>query len=399
MNKIDTFSCEYLRIALEIDKHMPGYVETYYGPQNIKESVNESGKIPPKKLREDLNILKDHIPADDKSRHRYLTVTLRAFDCAVRRLMGEKFEYLDEVNRISDISPNTIDEASFDIALKELNALLPGQEELSDRIEKFDKNFEIKAEQTLLALYLAKEEVRRRTKDLFDLVEGEKLLLSCKAGIGGNANYLGNFCSQVEIYTSIPVSAIRLTDIMAHEAYPGHHTEAQLKDSIFHLQKGYGECAIVVLATPMCVVGEGIGMTASEVIFPKNSRYEWDMEVLFPALDIQIEYSTDQLQKYHQAKTTLDLQSRRNAAILYNTRQLNQKQTIDYLRTYSLEPQDKLQHIFNRISDPVGRTYVFNHGEGYYLISEAAQKYNNDKMPIFKRLLHEQVLPSDICNL
>lgn len=277
MNKIDTFSSEYLRIALEIDKHIPGYVETYYGPQYIKESVNVSGIISPKKLLEDLYILRDHIPADDKSRHRYLTVTLRAIDCAVRRLMGEEFEYLDEINRISDISPKTVDEASFDIALKELDAILPGPEELSDRIEKFDKTFEIKADQTLLALNLAKEEVKRRTKDLFDLVEGEKLLLSCKAGIGGNAKYLGNFCSQVEIYTSNPLSALRLTDIMAHEAYPGHHTEAQLKDSIFHLQKGYGECAIVILAIPMCVVGEGIGMTASEIVFPKNSRYEWDI--------------------------------------------------------------------------------------------------------------------------
>lgn len=399
MYKIDNFSSEYLRIALEIGKHLTGYVEIYYGPEEIKKLVHKGSKIAPAKLLDDLYALREKIPINDKSRHRYLSVTLQAIECIILGLMGEEFEYFDEIYRISNITPKLIDETIFVEAQKELDDLLSGQGNLYNRNDEFRKKFEIKAEQTLFALNLAMEEACRCTKNLFDLIEGENVLLSCGPGFGGNSVYQGNFCSQVEIYTNIPVSALRLADMMAHETYPGHHTEAQIKDSIFHLQKGYGECAIVLLATPMCAVGEGIGMTSSEIIYPENNRYEWETEILFPTLDIQTGVSVELLKKYNQAINVLYFKPRTNAAILYNSGQLDQKQTMDYLQTYSLEPPDRLQDTFERISSPLGKIYVFNYTEGYHLISQAAQKYGDDKMPIFRRLLHEQVLPSDICDL
>ena len=36
----------FVELAVSIDKHLPGYVDAYFGPAEIKESVDAKGKIP-----------------------------------------------------------------------------------------------------------------------------------------------------------------------------------------------------------------------------------------------------------------------------------------------------------------------------------------------------------------
>ena len=59
------------------------------------------------------------------------------------------------------------------------------------------------------------------------------------------AQGVGAARSRVEWNTDIPSNALRLTEILAHEAYPGHHTEAMLKDKLLYQEKGFAEEAVI----------------------------------------------------------------------------------------------------------------------------------------------------------
>ena len=36
----------FVELALSIDKHLPGYVDAYYGPEEIRDAVDAGGKVP-----------------------------------------------------------------------------------------------------------------------------------------------------------------------------------------------------------------------------------------------------------------------------------------------------------------------------------------------------------------
>ena len=92
----------------EINKLLDGYVDAYYGPAELKSEIESGEKKSPQTLTDDLAHLRDLIPVDNPSRYSYLTAIMRAIDCTLRKLNGEEFDYLDEVNRLFDIKPDKI---------------------------------------------------------------------------------------------------------------------------------------------------------------------------------------------------------------------------------------------------------------------------------------------------
>ncbi len=80
-----------------------------------------------------------------------------------------------------------------------------------------------------------------------------------------------------------------------------------------------------------------------------------------------------------------------NAAILYHTGRLTREQTIDYIQTYGLTTRERAEKSFSFLSHPLYRSYIFTYSEGYELIDRQP-----DKGPVFRRLLTEQLLPSDL---
>ncbi len=57
--------------------------------------------------------------------------------------------------------------------------------------------------------------------------------------------YLGDLRSRISINIDLPLSAIELLTVAAHETYPGHHVERCLKDQLLVQGRGRLEEAIV----------------------------------------------------------------------------------------------------------------------------------------------------------
>jgi hypothetical protein len=391
---LDPFGQAYLTLALEIARHVDGYVDAYYGPPDLKASVDASPRKTPAVLLDDLARVRDLIPQDDPSRRDYLTVVLRAMDCTLRMLNGEEIAYLDEVSRLYDIQVAKIDEAEFETVHRALDGVLPGSGALQERIVAWRGQYIVPVEKLERVFEVAIAETRERTRKLIDLAEDEGVTFRLTSGQpwAGYNWYQGGMQSLVEVNTDVAASALDVAPWATHEAYPGHHTEHHLKEKHLYLGKGRPECACILLLWPAAVISEGIATTAMEIIFPNGSNFEWTTEVILPEAGLP-PAPGDQLKQIGQVRAIAKEVSN-NAAIMYNQGQMTEEQTVDYIRTYALVTEKRARQSFAFISNPLYRSYPFTYTEGYNLIAKAS--HGGDKTPLFKRLLVEETLPSSL---
>jgi hypothetical protein len=392
---LDDYGRSYLQLVLEIEKHIDGYIDAYYGPAGLKTAVAATGKKDPAALLDDVVRLQASIPTAVPQRAAYLTAALRAIACTVRMLNGEEFAYTDEVERLYDIYPEPVAERQFEAAHRELDTLLPGKGSLAQRIEARRQRYFTGKEQILPLLELARAETRRRTAELVNLPdnEGVEIRLTNDQPWGAYNWYLGNGRSLIEFNTDVPTSVLGLLNTFAHEGYPGHHTESMLKEMRLYRQKGYAEQAAMLLHSPAAVIAEGIATQAVDIIFPGDSHHAWTCDVLLPQAGIETEETAEQMARFSQASDQLRYVSG-NAALLYHSGQLSKEQTIDYIQTYSLATPERAAKSFSFLSHPLFRSYIFTYTRGYDLIEQVAN--DTDKTALFRRLLTEQILPSQL---
>lgn len=389
------FGQAYLRLTLAIDKHVDGYIDAYYGPEALREEVNAAPPRPPAGLLDDLARLEDSIPGDDPARAVYLAATLRAIECTLRLLNGERFDYLQEVHRLYDIHPQLTPESAFESAHRALDRLLPPLPggDMTARLAAWRLRFEFPAERGLALLELARAETRRRTAAFVALPDEESVEVRLASNQPWSAYnwYRGNGRSLIEFNTDMPLNATTLLATFAHEGYPGHHTEAILKEQDLYRQRGYAEQAALLLHSPAAVIAEGIATTALDMIFPDSTGHDWTTEVLLPAAGIAVEPDTAERLRGLEAAGAALRAVNANAAILYHTGKLDEAQTLDYIRTYGMTSPERSAQIFRFCTHPLYRAYSFTYTEGYNLIAASA-----DPVATFRRLLTEQVLPSEL---
>lgn len=395
MPELDTFGEAYLRLTLEIDKHIAGYVDAYTGPDWLREAVKATPPRPPADLLSDVDRLEEMIPAGDPARAVYLASTLRAIECSVRLLAGEQFDYLEEVHRLYDIRPSLVPEARFEEAHRALDTLLPPQPgaDLAARLAGWRKGFVIDNERALELLELARAETRRRTAALVALPDDESVEVCLTSGQPWGAYnwYLGHGRSRIEFNTDLPLHADTLLATFAHEGYPGHHTEATLKERELYRRRGYAEQAALLLHSPAAVIAEGIATTALEAIFPDGSDHAWNVQVLLPAAGLAVAPGlAETLAGFQTAGAALRYVNS-NAAILYHTGRLDRAGAIGYLQTYGLVTPERAARLFGFFTNPLYRSYVFTYSIGHDLIAAA-----DDPPATFRHLLTEQVLPSEL---
>jgi hypothetical protein len=397
MTGSDTFGQDFIRLGLRINRHIEGYVDAYFGPPELKEEVESEAKKPVAELREQAARLRDSIPPDDPARAAYLKALLRAIDTALRIQAGEKIPYLEEVEALYDIKPHKVDESRFSAAHTALDALLPGAGPINERLAANRRQYDTPIDKLPRLLELARHETRERTRKIIDLPEDELVdyrLVKDKPWSAYNW-YQGNAHSLIEFNTDLPVNALGILDLWAHEGYPGHHTEAVLKEQKFFKEKGYGEAAIFILTSPGAVIAEAIATTAREIIFPADSHHAWTMEHLLPAAGLKGE-DPDIRRRIVDAARELRYVTG-NAAIMYHTGELDKEKAIDYVITYGKTTPERAARSFGFFSHPLYRAYIFTYTWGYDLLAAAAG--DDDKTPLFKRLLTEAILPSTLAQL
>ncbi len=395
---INPIARSYLQLALAIEQHIPGYVDAYFGPAHWKDEAEARGPRPLGELSREAQDLADAVAgaADmDAQRHDSLTRQVRAMQTSLRILQGEQMPLVEEVQALYDITPQWVNESTFEAAHGALDRLLPPGGSLAERMEANRKATEVAIDRAGPILHQVMDELRRRTRALFPLPAGEAFELQFVSGQPWGAYnwYLGNFQSRIDVNTDLPFQVVGFAYLMAHEGYPGHHTENAIKEARLVREQGQAEHSVVLLAAPQSVVSEGIANKGLSMLLSDEEQIAWNAKEIFPSAGLGHLDARRQHEIVTAGRKLAGVSG--NAAFLLHDQGADKDEVVAYLLQYGLSNAERAEKAFQFLSNPLFRSYVFNYRYGEEMI-EALLAARGDAARWFTRLLTEPVTPSQI---
>jgi hypothetical protein len=397
MRSSDQLGEDFVRLALAIDEHLPGYVDSYFGPESWKEEANEAGKIPLDELTERANHLADVISQAgelDGQRGDFLSRQVAAMQMSLRRLCGDKVSLMEEVQGLYDVQPAWKDESNFEDAHRALDQALPPGGSLTERMEVWKKSLQISLDQAKELLPFVTEALRERTRKKFDLVPGESFEIEFVSDQPWSAYnwYQGEFRSRIEINLDQPLRVDELPALIAHEAYPGHHTELVSKEQKLVREKNYVEHLLTLINSPSAVIAEGIATSALETLFTDSELEEWYREELLPRAGLTQVGSERMIEVRRAVEKGNGLWG--NAVFMLYDQNRPTDEIKSYLEKYGPHTEKEAEQAIRFISEPLGGSYTFTYHVGYDLLAELFSLVDRDTY--FARLLQEPVTPGQV---
>lgn len=388
---------EFIRLALAIEEHLPGYVDAYFGPDEWKTEATQDGKLPLHDLTERAARLANDISQADEmdaQRRDFLARQVTAMQMSLRLLAGEAVSLTEEVRALYDIQPRWKDEANFEQSHTELDEILPGSGSVLERRESWKTALEISTEKVRELLPYIMDTLRERTRAKFALPAEESFEVEFVSDHPWTAYnwYLGNSRSRIDINTDLPMKIFVLPALIAHEAYPGHHTELSIKEQKLIHEKGYVENYVNLINSPSCVVAEGIATSALETVFSDQELEDWFRAELLPRAGLA-HIDAKRIMAYLKATDKMTGLSGNTAFMLHDQKK-SEDEIIAYSITYGLVSEKEARQNMKFISNPLYRSYTFTYHVGYDMLSQLFAKKDRDTY--FKRLLEEPVTPSQI---
>lgn len=393
MDTSNAIAPAHVQLALAIGQHIPDYIDAYYGPPEWQRQAEADGPRPVAELAREAADLAAAIADDaemDPQRRDFLAREARAMQTSLRILQGEQLTLTEETEALYDITPEWVDEAVFEEAHRALDELLPPGDSLVERRMIRKKAAEVPVEQDASLLDEIVAELHRRTRARFPLPPGESFevgLVSDKPW-GAYNWYLGDFRSRIDVNTDLPIGITRLADMLAHEGYPGHHTELAIKESRLVREKGWIEHTVAILNSPSCVVAEGIATRALSILIPDDELVAWYADELFPRaglghLDAQRERAIDNASRKLSGVSG-------NAAFLLYDQNADESEIMDYIQRYGLSSEEEAGKAMDFLK--YARSYVFTYHYGGEML-DALFAAQGDRDHWFTQLLTESVTP------
>ncbi|MBI5878637.1 MAG: hypothetical protein HZB53_13390 [Chloroflexi bacterium] len=387
----------YVRLALAIEQHQSGYLDAYFGPPQWRCDADTAGRIALADLQSRARDLAGAVArgeSDPRSR-RFLSVQINAMQASLRILAGNPPAYADEVRELYDIEAQRVDDSVLDAAQRDLSVLLPGDGDLRERMQARRRRFEVPADRAAELYRLAMEETRRRTRALFELPGDESVEIALVHDKPWSAYnwYRGAGHSLIEVNADVPARADMFVELMAHEGYPGHHTEHAIKERALYAEAGLIEASVLLINAPECVVSEGIATTAADVLFTPEERERWQREVLYPRAGVNDDLPVDVVLRLHEAQQAMRAVSG-NAALMLHAGSVPADVVADYIMRYSHRTRPEAERSIRFLTEPLSRSYTYTYDVGEELVRGLFARH--DKAAVFKRLLSELLTPGDL---
>jgi len=397
----------YLGLGLALGRHIEGLVDAYYGPPELAARSALGVAVAPPALADEARTLLADIEAGapldhdgaaegsgaplgaDRGRRRWISAQVTGLRTTARRLAGEDISYPDEVERCYGVRPRPIPEEEFAEAHKLLGQVLPGTGPLAERFVTWREAHAVVPDRLADAIRSLADDFRERTSALFGLPEEERVdfeLVRDEPWSGFNF-YLGDLRSRVAINTDLPVLSTSLGHLVAHEAYPGHHTEHCRKEVGLVRQRRWLEETIFLVGTPQCLLAEGLADLGLEIIVGKRPE-ELVATHLRP---LGIRYDADVVAAVSQAGETLT-NARANAAWRLHVDGADPDAVTDELARWSLVARPRAQKAVEFLLHPTWRAYITCYVEGLRL----CRRFVDGDHGRFARLVTEQLVPADL---
>ena len=380
MKAINAIAERYVKLSLKIGQHSEYYVDAYYGPDEWRP---KGGQISLTQLKNEAlelihqaKLITFTEKSDQQARLAYLFAHLESSLAYINQLLGVKLSFTDECKALYDAQPPKFDEQHFDKILFQLDRLIPGEGNLTQRFIDYRKDFIIPVDKLDSVFSVAINEARKRTLQYIDIPNDENFAVELvNDQIWSAYNwYKGNSYSLIQLNTDFPIYIERVIDLAAHEGYPGHHIfNAQMEKHLVNA-KGWMEYSIYNLFSPTSLLAEGSANYGIEVAFPWQERIAFERDVLFPLAGIDPEKS----ERYYQIQSVLHQLSYVDNMVAqrFIDGDINESQAIALLMKYTLSSEERSKQRLAFYQH--NRSYVITYNYGQDLVQDYLTTLVND---------------------
>ena len=377
----------YVQLGLRLGKHLDGLVDGYYGPPELKDAVDAEEPAALEALGEEAAALLADVDDwdEDPQRRRWLSGQVEGLACVADLVSGKEVAWRDAVQRCYGLEVEPAPEERFAAAHELLDAALPGDGDLAERLQTWNRSQELPADKVVPAFDALAKRLRAETSKLVDLPEGERIDAETVTAEPWSAYnwYLGDRKSRIEINTDLPSRSYVFAGLVAHEGYPGHHTEHACKEARLVHELGRIESSILLIHTPECLVSEGIAQNAIEQALGED-WFAQAAEILRP---LGIPFDVDTTRAVEQAYHELD-DVPSNVAYFVAEEGWSEEEAVAYHQRWTLAEEHRARKSVAFATHPVWGIYVPTYAHGYRLVKSS-------RLP-FRTLLTEQVTTADL---
>ncbi len=401
---LDAIARDYVRLSLEAGARQPGYVDAYYGPA----ALETAARAAPRSIAELLDAAKvlrlraeavapATLSAIENRRRIGLVAQLTAAETRLAMANGSTFRFADEARGLFGTVPVLKPLTSYDAALAQIEALVPGEAPLAERVSAYRERFRIPPDKLDTVMRVAIAECRARTIAHIKLPAQERFALEFvtdKPWSGYNY-YKGDDASLVQINTDLPVLMDRAVDLGCHEGYPGHHVQGVLHEEALAKARGWIEYSVQPLYSPLSLLAEGAANHGIDLAFPGNQRAEYEARVLYPLAGLD---PAEAPRMAALADATRALAGSSFTIIRdYLDGHIDRATAVKLTQKYGLASAERAAKSID-FADHY-RSYVINYGHGRALVAaavEAAGPSQTARWAAMERLLSEPTVPADL---
>ncbi len=387
---------EYLRLGLAFDRLEPGFVDAYTGDPAPRRAIESAPAPRPRELATRAADLRRRLPEAELPRQRaeFLDGQLRALECSGRRFAGDPIAFVDEVRAYFDVEITLGEVDEYREAHRQLEQVLPGDGSLSDRVVEYRRADEILPDRLRDCVAAFSGALRELVRDRYPLPEHERVdyeVVGDKPWSGFNY-YLGDHRSRVAINADLKQHMAHLPALIAHESYPGHHTE-HCRTEAGLIAAGHDEQTLFLVNTPQCLMAEGLAdLALRSIVGPRWGR--WAQEIY---ADLGLRFDGERAERFSHASAKL-LGVRQDAALLLHDRGRDADEAAEFLRRWGLYTPERARQSLRFLSSPLWRAYISTYVEGYRLLGDWLDRAADadDRADRFRRLLDEPLTPGAI---
>ena len=387
---------EYLTLGLRFDRIEEGYVDSYTGDPALRRLVGDEPAPDPAQLALQAERLLAELPAGlPVRRAEFVGAHLRALSCAARRFAGEEVGFVEEVRSYFDVDIGKGEPERYRVAHARIDEVLGGSGPLRARMEAHRRGDQVppqRLEEAVGAFSSALRDIVRVTYPLPDAETVEYQVVTDKPWSGFNY-YHGGYRSTVAVNADVPQQRANLPRLVAHESYPGHHTEHCRKEAGLVAGLGQGEQTIFLVNTPQCLMAEGLAdLGLHAAVGPGWGG--WAQEIY---ADLGLHFDGARAEAL--ADAAADLAGvRQDAALMLHDEGRDIDEVSAFLQRWLLVDDVRARQMLRFLCSPLWRAYTSTYVEGYRLLrawldDRPAGVGQNER---FGRLLDEPLIPSSL---
>ncbi len=390
---------DYLTLGLRFDRIEEGYVDSFTGDPDLRRAVADEPAPEPAELARQADRLLAELPQVPREagftdqRADFIGAHLRALAFSARKFAGEQVGFVDEVRNYFDVEISLGDQERYRAAHARIDEVLGGNGPLTERMEAHRRSDEIPPDRLEECMHAFSSALRDTVRATYPLPDAETIVyevVTDKPWSGFNY-YEGNYRSTVAVNADLKQQMANLPRLVAHESYPGHHTEHCRKEAGLVAGLDQQEQTIFLVNTPQCLMAEGLAdLALHAAVGPGWGR--WAAEIY---ADLGLRFDGERAEALSEATAAL-ADVRQDAALMLHDEHRDVDVVVAFLQRWLLVDDTRARQMLRFLSSPLWRAYTSTYVEGYRLLRTWL-----DERPAgvglterFGRLLDEPLIPS-----